>query len=243
MMKTWIIYLNEVEKKITTQDPSNLSKQEILAIIQLLDVLKSFSRGCFEGLDNSNISIMSEIFKEIWPKIKKIINAFSTKCDIIEGIIQLTKYFMRGMKDDFKIYLEEYIKCLIDGYKLSPISSYIYGFEVLLTVFSKDNTVRTIIDNLFSEFCQITFDNYLTYFESKKICELNFANFQGINEIKKHARNYKGLKKPTFFIITDDLKTNIEVPEKFLNDIKENYPKMKYIEKKQSQTILIKTLT
>ena len=34
MMKTWIIYLNEVEKKITTQDPSNLSKQEILAIIQ-----------------------------------------------------------------------------------------------------------------------------------------------------------------------------------------------------------------
>ena len=82
-----------------------------------------------------------------------------------------------------------------------------------------------------------------TYFESKKICELNFANFQGINEIKKHARNYKGLKKPTFFIITDDLKTNIEVPDKFLNDIKENYPKMKYIEKKQSQTILIKTLT
>ena len=69
MMKTWIIYLNEVEKKITTQDPSNLSKQEILAIIQLLDVLKSFSRGCFEGLDNSNISIMSEIFKEIWPKM------------------------------------------------------------------------------------------------------------------------------------------------------------------------------
>ena len=70
-----------------------------------------------------------------------------------------------------------------------------------------------------------------------------FANFQGINEIKKHSRNYKGLKKPTFFIITDDLKTNIEIPDKFLNDIKENYPKMKYIEKKQSQTILIKTLT
>ena len=82
-----------------------------------------------------------------------------------------------------------------------------------------------------------------TYFESKKICELNFANFQGINEIKKHARNYKGLKKPTFFIITDDLKTNIEVPEKYLKYILDKYPKMSYIEKKQSQTILIKTLT
>ena len=36
------------------------------------------------------------------------------------------------------------------------------------------------------------------YCESKKICELNSANFQGINEIQKHAKNYKGLKKPIF---------------------------------------------
>lgn len=186
MMKTWIIYLNEVEKKITAQDPSNLTKQEILAILQLLDVLKSFSRGCFEGLDNSNLSIMAEIFKEIWPKIKIIINAFSTKSDIIEGIIQLTKYFMRGMKDDFKIYLEEYIKCLIDGYKLAPISSYIYGFEVLLTVFSKDSSVRTIIDNLFSEFCQITFDNYLTSLSDLTVsCELGEDFFGMLNRLVK----------------------------------------------------------
>lgn len=78
-------------------------------------------------------------------------------------------------------------------------------------------------------------------FESKKICELNFANFQGINEIKKHAKNYKGFKKPTFFIITDDLKNNIEVPLKYLKTLISVYPKMSYIEKKQSNTFLIRS--
>lgn len=41
------------------------------------------------------------------------------------------------------------------------------------------------------------------YIESKKICELNLANYQGINEIKRHARNYKGQKKPFFFQVDD----------------------------------------
>lgn len=49
------------------------------------------------------------------------------------------------------------------------------------------------------------------FFESKKICELNAAKFQGINEIKRHARNYKGQKKPCFFIIMDNM-SNLEIP-------------------------------
>ena len=30
------------------------------------------------------------------------------------------------------------------------------------------------------------------HFESSKICELNMAHFQGVNEIQKHAKNFKG---------------------------------------------------
>ena len=33
------------------------------------------------------------------------------------------------------------------------------------------------------------------YFESSKIYELNMADFKGVNEIQKHAKNFKGLKK------------------------------------------------
>ena len=77
------------------------------------------------------------------------------------------------------------------------------------------------------------------YFESKKICELNFANFQGINEIKKHAKNYKGIKKPTFIVIPDDAKVDIEVPLTYLEIFLERYKNMKYV--KNSKTFLIKS--
>lgn len=53
------------------------------------------------------------------------------------------------------------------------------------------------------------------FFESKKICELNFAKFQGIYEIKRHARNYTGQKKPNFFKISDPLH-NVLIPMVFI---------------------------
>ena len=78
------------------------------------------------------------------------------------------------------------------------------------------------------------------YCESKKICELNSANFQGINEIQKHAKNYKGLKKPIFFNGLDKFH-NIEVPIKYLDTIKDNYPKMNYVENKNLGIFVIKS--
>lgn len=76
------------------------------------------------------------------------------------------------------------------------------------------------------------------HFESKKICELNSANFQGIAEIQKHAKNYKGLKKPTFFLGLDPTK-KLEIPLKYLQKFKTLYPKMNYIEKNQSNLFTI----
>ena len=78
-------------------------------------------------------------------------------------------------------------------------------------------------------------------FESKKICELNFANFQGIAEIKKHANNYKRINKPSFFINTSNSNINIEIPKRYFNIIQRRYPKMSYIEKEQSNTFLIQS--
>ena len=72
------------------------------------------------------------------------------------------------------------------------------------------------------------------YFESKKICELNIANFQGINDIQKHVKNYKGVKKNT--VLKD-----IEEPLKYLNKIKIKFPKMIYSEKKDEGVFVIKS--
>lgn len=48
------------------------------------------------------------------------------------------------------------------------------------------------------------------FFDSKKRVELNRAKFEGISEIKRHARNYKE-KKPIFFLIKD-MFCNLEIP-------------------------------
>lgn len=48
-------------------------------------------------------------------------------------------------------------------------------------------------------------------FESRKICELKFGRYQGINEIKKHSDRYKD-KKPVFFK-TFETNERIEIPK------------------------------
>ena len=47
-------------------------------------------------------------------------------------------------------------------------------------------------------------------YESKKICKLDAANYQGINEIKRHARNYKE-KKPIFIDLRNYI-ANLQIP-------------------------------
>ncbi len=54
-------------------------------------------------------------------------------------------------------------------------------------------------------------------FESKKICELNYARFQGINEIKRHSTRYKGCKKPLFFNANHNEKK--EIPKVILKSL------------------------
>ena len=82
------------------------------------------------------------------------------------------------------------------------------------------------------------------YFESNKICELNSANFQGINEIQKHSKNYKGIKKPLFYSEpnkNNSNKENIIIPLKYLNKIKMRYPKIKYKENKTKKIFVVES--
>ena len=77
------------------------------------------------------------------------------------------------------------------------------------------------------------------HFESSKICELNCAHFQGINEIQKHAKNYKGQKKPNYYSINEN--ENMIIPLKYLQKLLKRFPKMKYTENKGLNIILVKS--
>jgi len=79
------------------------------------------------------------------------------------------------------------------------------------------------------------------YFESLKICELNFAHFQGINEIQKHAKNYKGLKKPNFYLSTNGITENMVIPSKYILKLLQRFPKMKFTEDKVQKTIVVQS--
>ena len=78
-------------------------------------------------------------------------------------------------------------------------------------------------------------------FESSKICELNSANFQGIYEIQKHSKNYKGYKKPLFYCEQNknNKNENVIIPSKYLLKLKERFPSMKYHENKVKKIIII----
>ena len=81
------------------------------------------------------------------------------------------------------------------------------------------------------------------YYESAKICELNCAHFQGINEIQKHAKNYKGIKKPTFYLGGNyNNNYDIIIPNKYLMKMKKRFPKMSFTENKSKKIIYIKSL-
>ena len=76
------------------------------------------------------------------------------------------------------------------------------------------------------------------FFDSAKICELNSAYFQGINEIQKHAKNYKGPKIPTFFLCNE--KCSFIIPNKYLQILKERFPKMEQAEFNENNFKVIK---
>ena len=78
------------------------------------------------------------------------------------------------------------------------------------------------------------------HFESSKICELNCAHFQGINEIQKHAKNYKGQKKPSYYSRIEN-NENMIIPSKYLSKLKKRFPKMQFNENKLKKIIVVKS--
>ena len=168
IMSFWVLYLHEAKNLL--QKNNNLSPEINSQLNKLLLILKSISKSIFDGLYIENISIMYEILVEIWPSIILILNKMSTNSDIVEDIIQLIKIYMRGLKDNFIKFIPEYVNCIINGYKLSPISSYLYAFEILVTVFPnrKEKEIKLVLNNTFNELCTITLNGYI-----KKEFDLN----------------------------------------------------------------------
>lgn len=89
---------------------------------------------------------------------------------------------------------------------LKELEEFIGLFDCLYLPFDyeRDGNRGYAFINFFNPLCILLFYERFEkkswlYIDSKKICELNWANYQGIQEIKRHAKNYKGQRKPLFF--------------------------------------------
>ena len=162
IMKPWVLYLKEA-KKLFENNNIKISKANYDSLNQLLIILKYTSKSIFEGINEAYINIMLEIFKEIYPEIMFIFNKYLTDSDVVENIIQFLKIFIKGLNKNFIQYIPNFIECLIFGYKTKPISSYLYGYEILISVFPTESSdsIKTILNNAFNNFCQITLHGYI----------------------------------------------------------------------------------
>lgn len=159
IMTLWVGYFSEAKTKSETNKA--LTEKELGQIVELINVLKSIIRAAYETLTYDCMVILTQIFKELWLGIKYFLLKYQLNHNIIESLMQLIKCFMRGIKSDFKPYLEDYISIIIQGYKAIPISSYLYGFEVLVTVFCNDKPSYQMLNNVFYELISCTFIKYI----------------------------------------------------------------------------------
>lgn len=112
-------------------------------------------------INSEKKKILSNTFKEIWEPIKILIQ--SPNSTIVENTIQLLKHFMRGMRVDFNIYMQEYLGLICKAYSLQPFPSYLYAFEVSLSIIPSgcDQPEFIVLKSILDELSKITFELYL----------------------------------------------------------------------------------
>ena len=190
IMKPWVLYFKEAKKLFDgNNNINNISKDNYKSLNNLLIILKYTSKAIFEGLKNENINIMFDILVELWPDIYFLFNKISTDSDLVENIIQFIKIYIKGLDKNFIQFIPNYLECIINGYKLKPISSYLYGFEILITIDQLINSeqINPILNNTFNQLCQITLFGYIKNMKDKDAFIDIISDFYGLlYRILKH---------------------------------------------------------
>ena len=211
IMKPWVLFLQEA-KNLIEKNNSLSSEDNYNKFNNLVKILKYISKSIFDGINPEYIFIMNEIFSEIWPSIIFILNKMSKDIDIVENLVQLIKIYMRGLKENFFKYIPDYLNIIINGYKLYPISSYLYAFEILVVSFPKrkEKELNLIFNNYFNNLCQITFNSYIKN-ESDLINLVNLGDdfFGMLFRIVKTS--------PMIVLESQELQTIINLSLKYIN--------------------------
>ena len=185
ILKPLILYLNEIKNII--EENEILSHEDSKKLEELLNILKYLSISIFNSINQNNINIMEEMLSEIWPYIIFILKKMSSNNNVVENIINFIKIFIDELNHNFFKYIPEYTEIIINEYKVNPISTYLYAFEVLVTSFPdiKDNNIRIILNNNFNKLCQITFNSFKNESDLNNLINLSEEFFGMLYRITK----------------------------------------------------------
>ena len=145
------------------------NEAKLVTVLQILKVIVSNSYSVITKTSEINLgkkTIITSIFHLLWPHFKTFLQ--STSNDVVEITIQIMKYFMRLLKVEFYPYTNEFLQIIINAYSKLPFSSYLYCFEIVLSVvtiditdLSNNNEEFNLLKSVLGELCKMTFELYL----------------------------------------------------------------------------------
>ena len=100
--------------------------------------------------------VISAIFTDLWPVIKFFFEKFYNNEKVVEDLCQLMKHFIRGMGSNFLPFIDQYFSFIINGYSAIPICSYLYSFEIVVTTYTNELSIRDKIKNTLDLLCKQT---------------------------------------------------------------------------------------
>ena len=160
LLKPWITHLHSAKTQLDSNQP--LTKEDNSIVINILDIMKVIVKRGYSEIKINDFGIFSQIFTEIWDIIKVFLT--SNNYNILESVIQLIKYFMRGMVNEFKPFLKEYLYYSKIGYDRMSAPPLLYAFEISLTVYinDEDEETKDLLKHMLKELIFKTFNSYLT---------------------------------------------------------------------------------
>ena len=159
LLKPWITYLQTAIEHLERN--KDLLPDDINKLGNIIKIIISISKSAFNIISKPNLNIMLEIFKELWNNICYLLITMSSNINIVDNLIELIKIYIQGLEDKFIPFIQQYCTMIITNYNITPLSSYLFSIETLISYFSKSSKVYNIIQKCFNDIYQITFNKYI----------------------------------------------------------------------------------
>lgn len=103
------------------------------------------------------------LFKEIWPELKRLVEAYQSNDNAVEDICRIVKHAMKKLQVAFGEFLEDFAHIISNQFFKYRHSSYLYMAEQLVKIFGSSNQYEEMLMNLFNILTSVTLSELNTF--------------------------------------------------------------------------------